>query len=70
MNQFNRLRKELKLSVAGFAKEFDISFSYSEKLMYGARDPGRELLERIKEKHPEIDMNIFLSKNSTESGDN
>lgn len=69
MQQINTLRKQLGLTISGFAAEYGISFSYSEKLMYGVKKPSAMLLKKIKSKNPSVDMNIFLVENSTESGD-
>lgn len=47
------------------ADELQISKSYYEKIESGERSASRELIDRIKEKYPIIDLNIFLNKNHT-----
>lgn len=47
------------------ANELQISKSYYEKIESGERNASRELIDRIKNKYPIIDLNIFLSKNHT-----
>lgn len=47
------------------AKELHISKSYYEKIESGERKISRELIDRIKNKYPIIDLNIFLNKNHT-----
>ena len=67
MQPINTLRKNLNLTVLDFAKEYGISQSYSEKLMYGVKKPSAALLKKIKSKNPDLDMNIFLVENCTNS---
>lgn len=47
------------------ADELQISKSYYEKIESGERSVSRELIDRIKERYPIIDLNIFLNKNHT-----
>ena len=65
MQPINEFRKKINLTVAGFAVEYGISRSYSEKLMYGIKNPSAAILKKIKSKNPDQDMNIFLSWNYT-----
>lgn len=47
------------------ANELKISKSYYEKVESGERNVSRELIDRIKDKYPIIDLNIFLNKKHT-----
>ena len=42
-----------------------ISKSFYEKIESGERKPGRELIERFKNKYPILDVNIFLNLENT-----
>lgn len=52
------------------ANELKISKSYYEKVESGERNVSRELIDRIKDKYPIIDLNIFLNKKHTKCGRN
>ena len=43
------------------ADDLQVSKSFSEKIEYGTKKPGRELIEKFKKKYPYFDINIFLN---------
>ncbi len=65
MNELRKFREKLGKTQEEMAKDFEISKSFYEKLEYGSKKPGRELIEKIKKKYPFIDVNIFLKQNNT-----
>lgn len=56
----NEYRKKRGLTVEAFAREYGISLSLAEKLLYGDREPSKAFLRKIKQLDPEVDINIFF----------
>lgn len=60
MNTIKSFREQLGLSMNEFAKKLDMSLSMYEKIEYGYREPSKKFIEKLKEKYPYIDTNIFF----------
>lgn len=69
MNSIKLFREQIGLSMNEFAEKLDMSLSMYEKIEYGYRAPSKNFIEKIKEKFPFIDTNIFfqnkVQKNKT-----
>lgn len=65
MKTLKEFREAIGKTQEEMANELEISKSFYEKIESNERKPGRELIERIKQKYPLIDVNIFLNLNYT-----
>lgn len=65
MRTLKDFREAIKKTQEEMADELGISKSFYEKIENGKRKPSRELMERLKQKYPLIDLNIFLSSDYT-----
>lgn len=66
MKTLKEFREAIGKTQEEMAKELGISKSFYEKVESNERKPSRALIERIKQKYPLIDVNIFLELNHTE----
>ncbi|WP_196596037.1 helix-turn-helix domain-containing protein [Pectinatus frisingensis] len=60
MKYLSVLRKNKNFSVAEMAEQLGISESLYSKVECGQREPSRFFMKKLKEKFPEVDMNIFF----------
>ncbi len=65
MKTLKEFREAIGKTQEEMASELSISKSFYEKIENNERKPGRELIERIKQHYPLIDVNIFLNLNHT-----
>lgn len=65
MKSLKEFREAIGMTQEAMANDLLISKSFYEKLESGERKPGRELIERFKQKYPIIDVNIFLDLDNT-----
>lgn len=61
MKYLSVLRKNKKFSVAEMAEQLGISESLYSKVECGQREPSRLFMKKLKERFPEVDMNIFFN---------
>lgn len=61
MNMLKEFRENIGKSKQEMADELQVSKSFYEKIEYGTKKPGRELIEKFKKKYPYFDINIFLN---------
>lgn len=61
MKYLSELRKRENLNSLEMAKRIGISESLYTKVESGRREPSRFFMKKLKEKFPEVDMNIFFS---------
>ena len=57
-----KFRESLGLTTQGFADSIEVSKSLYEKVEWGTRKPSRNFMERLKNKYPQFDINIFFIK--------
>lgn len=62
MQVLRDFRESIGKTQQEMAEELSISKSYYEKVESGERKLSRELIDRIKEKYPIIDLNIFFKQ--------
>lgn len=67
MKELLNLRLRLKWTQEQMAKYLEVSFSYYSKIESGVKTPSYNFLIKVKEKFPELDMNIFLCAHNTKS---
>lgn len=60
MNKIQELRLKKGMNKTEFARLLDIDRIHLYRLEKGLVKPGNKVLENIKEKFPEIDLNIFF----------
>lgn len=60
MNKIQELRLKKGMNQAEFARLLEIDRIHLYRLEKGINKPGNKVLEKIKEKFPEIDLNIFF----------
>lgn len=60
MNKIQELRLSKGMNKTEFARLLDIDRIHLYRLEKGLVKPGNKVLENIKEKFPEIDLNIFF----------
>lgn len=60
MKTLKDFREAIKKTQEEMANDLGISKSFYEKIENGQRKPSRELLKKIKESYPLIDLNIFF----------
>ncbi len=65
MKTLKEFREAIGKTQEEMAQELEISKSFYEKVENGVRKPSRELIEKIKEIYPLLDVNIFLNLNHT-----
>jgi transcriptional regulator with XRE-family HTH domain len=61
MQEIKQFRTSLNLSAKAFAETINVSKSLQEKIEIGIRKPSREYLEKLKNKYPQFDVNIFFN---------
>lgn len=59
-NKINDFRKSRNLSIENFAKTMGYSISAITKIIYGEREAGKNFFKKLKEKYPDVDLNIFF----------
>lgn len=65
MKTLREFREAIGMTQEEMAINLLISKSFYEKIESGERKPGRELIERFKNKYPILDVNIFLNLENT-----
>lgn len=65
MNNLKSFREAIGKTQDEMSTELNVSKSFYEKIESGERKPGREFIEKFKNKYPIIDVNIFLNSNHT-----
>ena len=61
MEAIKEFRASLNLTVQEFANSIKVSKSLLEKIEMGNRKPSREFLEKLKNKYPQFDVNVFFT---------
>lgn len=60
MNKIQEFRLKKGINQAAFARLIGINRTYLYRLEKGQAKPGNKVLDSIKEKFPETDLNIFF----------
>lgn len=60
MNKLKNFRMSLGFTTQEFADSIQVSKSLYEKVELGIRKPSRTFIEKLKEKYPQFDANIFF----------
>ena len=60
MAELKVFRELLKMTKDEFANSLGFSLSYYEKIENGDRKMSGHFLKKLKEKYPQIDLNIFF----------
>ena len=61
MNEIKEFRISLGLTLQEFANSINVSKSLYEKVEFGIRKPSRVFTEKLKQKYPQFDVNIFFT---------
>ena len=62
MSNLKKIRTDRNYTIEQFAEILGVSKSLIEKIESGHKKTSRNFLERLKNKFPEIDINIFFCK--------
>ena len=61
MEELELFRKSLGITRQEFANNIRVSKSLYEKVATGQRRPSRNFVEKLKQKYPQFDVNIFYA---------
>lgn len=61
MEELKKFRIAINLTINEMSKEVGVSKSYYEKIEMGCRKPSRNFIERLKNRFPQFDTNIFFN---------
>ena len=67
MKELIDIRIKNNMTQQDMADFLEVSFSYYTKIEKGLKTPSYNFLIKLKKKFPELDMNIFLIINNTNS---
>ena len=69
MSRLKSLRESMRLTQPEMAKLIGVSNSYYSKIETGVKTPSYNFINKVKEKFPSVDADIFFETNRTESVD-